>query len=135
MEQEQKANLHSLVKSLYDAQKLRIQEGNRIVGNIKIRLGQAPGEKTETIDTEGQRLLKTLVLDYKRITGGDNMPECPYCGQELNYDDYYQRGLGETAQKLGDIYQCQNKSCEANGRFFYTVDTEGTGELHEGFPC
>lgn len=82
--------------------------------------------------------------------------ECPYCGAELIYDDYYGTGRQEyfygtagngiyypsTFKKLGDIYKCPNRdgfedsdecceSAEFNG-FFYTDERE---DLHEGYPC
>jgi len=36
--------------------------------------------------------------------------ECPCCGAELEYHDYYYRGIygTETYEKLGDIYKCPN---------------------------
>lgn len=56
--------------------------------------------------------------------GGENILECPYCGRELDYTDYYGTGRPEnfygtaangihypsTYHKLGDIYQCGNAS-------------------------
>ncbi len=63
-----KSTLRSMVKSFYDAQKLRIEVGNRIVGNVRVRLGQEPGTKTEEMDDKAQDLLGSLVIDYKRIT-------------------------------------------------------------------
>jgi len=45
--------------------------GNRIVGNFKVKLGQAPGEKEETtLDKEGKRILNDLRTHYKKITDG-----------------------------------------------------------------
>lgn len=66
--------------------------------------------------------------------------ECPYCGAELVLWDYFQKGLGATAVRQGDIYICPNaadESCDSaafNGHF-YTLDREGGDTLHEGFPC
>jgi viroplasmin and RNaseH domain-containing protein len=36
--------------------------------------------------------------------------ECPYCGAELNYNDWYYRGNYSAGayEKLGDIYKCPN---------------------------
>jgi len=65
-----KHQLRTLVRGAYDLQKLRIQVGNRIVGNFKAKLGQEPGQKEEKIDREGRRILAELRLDYKRITDG-----------------------------------------------------------------
>jgi len=57
-----------MVKSFYDSQKLRIEVGNRIAGNVRIRLGQEPGTKTEDMDEKAQSLLASLIIEYKRIT-------------------------------------------------------------------
>lgn len=63
--------LRATVRSFYDAQKIRIELGNRLVANVRVRLGQDPGTKIEeTMDKEGQSLLNQLVRDYKRITDG-----------------------------------------------------------------
>ena len=55
------ANQHDLrvmVRGAYDLQKLRIQMGNRIVGNFKAKLGQAPGEsEDDALDAEGKKIL------------------------------------------------------------------------------
>lgn len=59
----------SLVRSLYDIQKIRIETGNRIVAEIKSRMGQLPGKKEETIeDEEAVNYLKEARTEYKRIT-------------------------------------------------------------------
>ena len=62
------SNLKILVRGAYDIQKLRIQMGNRLVGNFKAKLGQAPSEPEDTIDVTGQVVLKQLRADYKKIT-------------------------------------------------------------------
>ncbi len=63
-------NLRVIVRGAYDIQKLRIQMGNRIVGNFKAKLGQEPGEKEDKIDAEGKQILKELRQYYKKITDG-----------------------------------------------------------------
>jgi hypothetical protein len=65
-----KENMRSLTRSFYDAQKLRIMAGNRIVANIRVRMGQAPGKPTDEMDEEGKKLLETVALEYRRITDG-----------------------------------------------------------------
>ena len=65
-----KENMRSLTRSFYDAQKLRIMAGNRIVANIRVRMGQAPGKPTDEMDEEGKRLLEAVALEYRRITDG-----------------------------------------------------------------
>lgn len=63
-------NLRTIVRGAYDIQKLRIQMGNRIVGNFKAKLGQEPGEKEGTIDSEGKQILRTIRAAHKKITDG-----------------------------------------------------------------
>ena len=64
------ANLRTIVRGAYDIQKLRIQMGNRIVGNFKAKLGQAPSEKEETMDAEAKALLADLRRRFKKLTDG-----------------------------------------------------------------
>lgn len=60
-----------MVRSMYDLQKMRIETGNRIVAEFRNRLGQEPGQKTEEgIDVDGQKLIDSLLQDYKRLTDG-----------------------------------------------------------------
>ena len=63
------------------------------------------------------------------------MPECPDCGQELKYDDYFGLGIPgrEGFRKTGDIYQCDNEDCPEFQSHFYT--RIGSDELNEGYPC
>lgn len=62
--------LRALVRGAYAVQKLRIQIGNRVVANFKTKLGQAPGTPEETLDAEGQNILRDLRAEYMRITDG-----------------------------------------------------------------
>lgn len=62
-----KATLKAMVQSFYDAQKIRIETGNRLVANVRVRLGQSPGAQTKDMPDESQDLIKTLVRDYRRI--------------------------------------------------------------------
>lgn len=62
--------LRTLVRGLYDVQKLRIQMGNRIVQNFKAKLGQAPSAPEAEIEQEGKEVLEVLRLSYQRITDG-----------------------------------------------------------------
>ena len=64
------SNLKTIVRGAYDIQKNRIQTGNRIVGNFKAKLGQAPSEKEDTIDKEGQQVLLNLRRSHKLLTEG-----------------------------------------------------------------
>lgn len=64
------SNLKTLVRGAYDIQKLRIQMGNRIVGNFKAKLGQEPSKPEEEIDAKGKMLLNQIRTSYKKITDG-----------------------------------------------------------------
>lgn len=66
----QTSNLKTIVRGTYDIQKLRIQMGNRIVGNFKAKLGQDPGESEDEIDSDGKEILATLRASFKKITDG-----------------------------------------------------------------
>ena len=65
-----KAELKALVRGAYDLQKLRIEMGNRIVGNFKIKLGQEPGTKEDDLSDDAKVLLAELRRVYKRIADG-----------------------------------------------------------------
>ena len=62
--------LRTMVRGAYDIQKLRIQMGNRIVGNFKAKLGQAPSQPEEELDKEGKKILADLRIHFKKITDG-----------------------------------------------------------------
>ena len=64
------SNLKTIVRGAYDVQKLRIQMGNRIVGNFKAKLGQEPGESEKELDAEGKKILDNLRRHFKKITDG-----------------------------------------------------------------
>lgn len=68
--QNERDNLRALVRGAYDLQKLRIQMGNRIVANAKVKLGQDPGEKEDQIDKEGKEILQALRQYYDRLADG-----------------------------------------------------------------
>jgi len=66
---------------------------------------------------------------------------CPHCEETLNYISFY--GLSKRAKHyyiypqswiewVGDIFECDNKTCEAYGENFYTDEM---GVLVEGYPC
>ena len=60
--------------------------------------------------------------------------DCPYCGFELNYHDYYGRICSHQDGKIfGDIYTCENEECDHYQEHFYT--RIGHDELCEGYPC
>lgn len=63
-------SLKPFVRGTYDVQKMRIQTGNRIVGNFKAKMGQAPGETEDTMDAEGKVILAKIRQEYARVTEG-----------------------------------------------------------------
>ena len=63
--------LRAMVRGTYDIQEIRIQMGNRLVGNFKVKLGITPGMKEEDLtDKKKQSILSVLRREYKRITDG-----------------------------------------------------------------
>jgi len=66
----ERQNVRALVRGMYDVQKLRIEMGNRIVGNFRAKLGQEAGKKLATLDAEAKVLLADLRGRYKRLTDG-----------------------------------------------------------------
>jgi hypothetical protein len=58
----------SMVKGFYDAQKLRMQVGLRIVANVKVRMGQLPGKKEAEMDDAALALIDQIRNEYTRIT-------------------------------------------------------------------
>jgi hypothetical protein len=64
------SNLKTIVRGAYDVQKLRIQMGNRIVGNFKAKLGQLPSTGEDEMDAEGKQILANLRASFKKITDG-----------------------------------------------------------------
>jgi hypothetical protein len=62
--------IKTLVRGAYDIQKMRIQMGNRIVGNFKVKLGQPPCKKEDEMDSKGKAILKDLRESHKKITDG-----------------------------------------------------------------
>ena len=100
-------NLKTIVRGAYDIQKLRIQMGNRIVGNFKVKLGQEPGKKEDEIDAEGKLILKNLRVRYKKLTDGvSTFPrQAKFKGDEIisNYTElvllaqYFELEEAETA--------------------------------------
>lgn len=68
-----KQNLKVLVRGAYDIQKLRIQTGNRIVGNFKAKLGQTPSMPEDTLSEEAKELL--LILRLRNPTLAESVSE------------------------------------------------------------
>ena len=60
--------IRTIVRGVYDLQKLRIQMGNRVVANFKSKLGQEPGTSEKELEQQEKKLLKLLRESYNRIT-------------------------------------------------------------------
>jgi len=64
-------SIKTMVRGLYDIQKLRIQMGNRIVANFKAKeLGQIAGKNEDELGGEEQQILALLRARFKKITDG-----------------------------------------------------------------
>lgn len=63
-------NIRTMVRGAYDLQKLRIQMGNRIVGNYKSKLGQEPSMPESELGADEKKLLDRLRINYRKITDG-----------------------------------------------------------------
>lgn len=64
------STIKTMVRSAYNLQQLRIQMGNRIVGNFKVKLGQEPGKPESDLGVEEQKIIDRLRQRYKKITDG-----------------------------------------------------------------
>lgn len=63
--------IRTMVRSAYDAQKLRIQMGNRITANFKTKLGlEQNGMSEKELEKQEKGLLDQLRATYSRITDG-----------------------------------------------------------------
>jgi len=63
--------IRSMVRSGYDLQKTRIQTGNRITGNFKVKLGFVADGMTEAqLASAEKKILEDLRSSYQRITDG-----------------------------------------------------------------
>lgn len=70
MTDEERANIKALVRGAYDIQEIRMQMGARLVSNLKVKLGIAPGTKEDKADRDAQKILKDLKRDHALITRG-----------------------------------------------------------------
>jgi hypothetical protein len=61
--------IRTITRGAYDLQKLRIMTGNRVVGNFRAKLGQAPGTKaSDVLDEDAKQVLADLKRRHRRIT-------------------------------------------------------------------
>ena len=65
---------------------------------------------------------------------------CPECGERMNYVSFYGElkraehyyTYPQLTEWVGDIFKCDNETCKAYGKNFYTGEM---GILVEGYPC
>lgn len=60
-------SLRAMVRSHYMIQKLRIQNGNRLVANYYTRMGKAPSDKIAEMDKEDLAILDQILVEYTRL--------------------------------------------------------------------
>lgn len=80
------SNIKTIVRGAYDVQKLRIQMGNRIIGNWKAKSGQAPSRPETDLSREDQNLLATIRASYRKIMdayGNELPPRKKFVGDEV----------------------------------------------------
>lgn len=67
------AIIRTYVRSAYDFQSLRVQMGNRVIANFKVKLGQEAGQPEEEMSAESKTLLADLRASHKKLA--DAMPK------------------------------------------------------------
>jgi hypothetical protein len=107
------ADLKVMVRAVYDLQKLRIQQGNRIVANFKAKLGQAPSMPEDDLDEVTKALLLRLRTDNKLITTG--------AIEELEFDEEAQTAEEKKEKKIAGIV---SKILDAEYKKFVSGDEE-----------
>jgi hypothetical protein len=134
----QKENLRALVKGLYDLQKLRIQVGNRVVANKKVKMGQAPGTKETEMDKEAKEYLAMIRKHFKLITDGMlTIPTEKKFHKDGVFDDYSEAFLAGAYTRHYENEQMQIKRLEdlLSGFPIWTEfldDVRGCGPLMAG---
>lgn len=67
---------------------------------------------------------------------------CPYCGEELEYNDYfgsikyadhYYLYPQSWIEKKGEIFKCINENCSDYDSYFYVYLNSDI--IHKGYPC
>jgi hypothetical protein len=67
-------DLRALVRGREDIQRLRIQNGGRIVANAYAKMGISPGEKIDINDKKNKKILEKATKEYKMLTEGLTRP-------------------------------------------------------------
>ncbi len=89
--------LRTMVRGVYDLQKLRIMTGNRIVMQFKERLGQSAGVKESQLGDKEKKVLDSLRTHYKKITDGvvDRLPNLEKAKENGIISNYIELALLE----------------------------------------
>lgn len=105
--------IRTLVRSVYDLQKIRMQMGNRLAANFRSKLGVSQPDGNE----DGEKILNLLKKSYARLTDGivdelkSNMPsprkfvgdELITSYAELSLVDQYVKLLASEEQSFGNL--------------------------------
>lgn len=70
MEKGKKELIRSIVRGVYDVQKLRMSMGNRITRNFKAKLGMEDSVSEEQAEKDAKDVLAKIKVEYKLITNG-----------------------------------------------------------------
>lgn len=111
-------NLRVIVRGGYDLQRLRIQMGNRLVGNFKAKLGQAPGASEETLDDESKKMLADLRAVLPKITDMFTLsenPESDEIPEEVSGED---RKAAKAGKMIVDLVSIRYKAVTDNRKTF-----------------
>jgi hypothetical protein len=119
----------------YDLQKLRIQIGNRIVANFKLRIGQPTSKPEKELDSEGKEILDKIRQEYKLIaSAAAELPRISkFKGSEV-IADYAELTL---AQSYEDLLEREQESEKAVKQIVhnhplwkgFAKEVSGLGEL------
>jgi len=64
----------------------------------------------------------------------DSEPTCPSCGDDLIYNDFFGKLFpNQSGDVDGEIYKCDNNSCDYFQEFFHVFNSDG--EIRNGYPC
>jgi hypothetical protein len=125
------SNIKVLVRSAYDIQMLRIQMGNRIVGNFKAKLGQLPSTSEESLDDTAKKLLAQIrglgpvLADHVANLGDEDMDvEDPEEGEEEPGDaaPKADRKATKVAKLIDDLLASRYKAMTENRKRIPTKD-------------
>ena len=93
--------LKAIYSGFYDIQKMRIQSGNRIVANFKLRIGQQTSTPETELDDEGKDILKKVRASYDSMADAAvDLPRLSkFAGNEV-ISEYAELVLADSYVKL-----------------------------------